>query len=56
MWTVIVVIALVVMLLALLQVFRMGWRIFRHNEEMVSGGSWGKQLFGGRKGEKGHTT
>jgi hypothetical protein len=42
-------IAVVVMALVLVHVVRMGWRFFRGDEEMVSGGSWGIQLFGRRK-------
>jgi uncharacterized membrane protein len=41
-----------VMLVLLVQIVRFGWYFFYKNEEMVSGGSWGNQLFGRRKDEK----
>ncbi len=43
----IIVIAIVVavgMLLTVVQLVRGAWRIFRDNEEMEPGGSWGRQL------------
>jgi hypothetical protein len=45
-------VVLVVFVLAIAYVVRMGWRLLRHNEELVSGGSWGNQVFGRRKQRK----
>lgn len=45
-------IALAVAVLLIVQVLRFAWRFFLGKEEMVAGGSWGKQLFGSRKERK----
>jgi len=39
-------------LVAVLGLGRMAWRILRHNEEMQSGGSMGRQMFGRTKEKK----
>jgi hypothetical protein len=43
------VIGLVIVALVVLAIGRMIWRIVRGNEEMQSGGSMGRQMFGRSK-------
>lgn len=45
-------VALAVIVLVIVQIVRMAWRLFRGDEELVSGGSWGNQFFGRRKERK----
>jgi len=42
---------LVAVVVAVVGIVRMAWRTFHDNEEMVPGGSWGKQMFAARKGK-----
>jgi hypothetical protein len=44
-----VVVGLVLVLLVFVQIGRMAWRFLRGDEDMVSGDSFGWQLFGSRK-------
>ncbi len=47
-WAVLVV-GLAIVLLTVVQIARMGWRFLRGDEDLESGGSFGWQVFGGRK-------
>lgn len=47
--SVIGVVVIVVLVLVLVQIGRMAWRFMRGDEDMVSGDSFGWQLFGRRK-------
>ncbi len=49
MFWVFVAVALAFMVLTVVQIGRMAWRFLRGDEDMVSGGSFGWQLFGRRK-------
>ena len=46
------VIVLAFLLLVVVQIGRMAWRFLRGDEDMVSGDSFGWQLFGGRKDKR----
>ena len=46
------VIVLAVVLLVVVQIGRMAWRFLRGDEDMVSGDSFGWQLFGNRKDKR----
>ena len=49
MFWVVPVIGLVIVLFTIVQIGRMAWRFLRGDEDMVSGDSFGWQLFGSRK-------
>ena len=40
------VLVTVLVLLVVLPLLRTAWRLLRGEDEMVAGGSWGRQLFG----------
>ena len=43
------IVVLAFLLLVVVQIGRMAWRFLRGDEDMEAGGSFGWQLFGGRK-------
>ena len=49
---VVAVIVAAMLLVAVAGLARMAWRTFHDNEEMVPGGSLGRQFLGGRKGKR----
>ena len=46
------IVVLAFLLLVIVQIGRMAWRFLRGDEDMVSGDSFGWQLFGGRKNKR----
>ena len=51
MFWVVLVIGILIVLFTIVQIGRMVWRFLRGDEDMVSGDSFGWQLFRGRKGK-----
>ena len=50
-WAVLVI-GILIVLFTIVQIGRMVWRFLRGDEDMVSGDSFGWQLFGGRKDKR----
>lgn len=47
------VVTLALLALSVLAVARLAWRLFRHNEQPIPGGSMGRQMFGRNRNRDG---